>query len=304
MARRLRGARDYLRRNALFHRETAIRAVEKGFELQAPQRVAVALAHVAPLDDVAEPERRRPRLERLRNTIDGLMMSFAAHELSITVCTATDHQVVEHLPEYQRNALDMRRFDDCDPMHVGFRAHDVLADAARDSDWLLFIEDDIVIQDGCFLDKLAAFNRAVRDPRSLLLPNRFELHEGRKTYIDLTICENVSWDGASAFEDSGMVFAECSNPHAGMFCMAQEQVTLWGSRGRSWRDEAVMVSPLETAATLSLLECFRLFKAAPPNLAYLEVRHFDTKYSWPITEMAEPVRRYSLSAIPRRGSER
>ena len=45
------------------------------------------------------------------------------------------------------------------------------------------------------------------------------------------------------------------------------------------------------------MEHFRTFKPAPPNIAYLEVEHFDDKYSWPDEQIADAAKPYAMSAI-------
>jgi hypothetical protein len=112
-----------------------------------------------------------------------------------------------------------------------------------------------------------------------LLPNRYEVWQGTKNYIDLTIDTNVAWNKLSSVDIDGVKYAECTNPHAGLYCLSQSQLHTWVKSGRRWNYQDLMVSPLESAATFCLLECFKLYKPHPTNLNFLEVRHYDTKYS-------------------------
>jgi hypothetical protein len=242
-------------------------------------RVLAYIAHVVDPQHAQDPVYAAGRTERLERTIEALIGSFGYCRLSLTVATVPGRHVVHLLPEYQRRSVILKEFAGCDPMYVGFRIHDEFERRIDEGDWFLYIEDDILIQDAWFLPRIDAFNRWVCDPRELLIPNRYELYEGAKYYIDLTIDPSVAWGRISAFEFSGLQFAECSNPHGGLFMLTREQVQLWTASGRTFRDCEVSVGPLESAVTFALCESFRLFKPAPRNCNYLEVRHFDTKYS-------------------------
>jgi hypothetical protein len=241
-------------------------------------RVLAYIAHVVDPRHAQDPMYAADRTERLARTIEALVGSFGHCRLSLAVATIPGRHVVHLLPEYQRRAVMLHEFAGCDPMYVGFRIHDEFEKRIDEADWFLYIEDDILIQDAWFLPRIEAFNRRACDPKALLIPNRYELYEGAKYYIDLTIDQSVAWGRISAFEVDGIQFAECSNPHGGLFMLTREQVQLWTASGRTFRDWD-LAGPLESAATFALCESFRLFKPAPRNCNYLEVRHFDTKYS-------------------------
>jgi hypothetical protein len=106
----------------------------------------------------------------------------------------------------------------------------------------------------------------------------------------------VSWNRHSIVEQDGAKLAECSNPHAGMFCLSRAQVDLLVASGRDWRGQDLFGGPRESAATFSLMECFTLYKPHPDNFHYLEVRHVDTKYS----ELHADVQEYTYSSASRR----
>ncbi|HLL88260.1 MAG TPA: hypothetical protein VK324_03060, partial [Tepidisphaeraceae bacterium] len=128
-------------------------------------------------------------------------------------------------------------------------------------------------------DKLQRFNAGSGLPDAVLLPNRFEMFEGTKSYIDFTIDGRLYWNDKSVVDVGGAKFAEFSNPHTGLYCLSQAQLRRWNATGRTWQDEVLIVGPLESAATYCLLEAFALYKPHPANLHYLECRHHDTKYS-------------------------
>ena len=158
----------------------------------------------------------------------------------------------------------------------------------------LFIEDDIVLYDAFVLEKLEKFNLKSAYEKAILYPNRFEMYQGTKRYIDLTIDSQLSWNQLSSVEIEGVKFAEFSNPHSAFYCLSRKQMKQWIKSGRIFKNQVVNVGPLESAATFCLLECFSIYKPHPSNLNYFEVRHYDSKYSKLYPEPESP---YTLSAV-------
>lgn len=293
LCNRLRAARLFLKRNLLFRRLAILRRLSDPQGLPDKQKIAIAIAHIVSEEEASDRRVGARKLERLVATIDGLLNSFAAHDLRVAVCTMSGRSVAECLPAYQRGYVDVRYFDDEDPMHVGFRMHDVLMESLDSADWFLFIEDDIVLSDAFFIDKMRAFVGAACDVDSILMPHRYEYVGGRKCYIDLTIMDQLDWLKTAKVEIGSWCFAECSNPHGGLFMLNREQMQRWRSLGRNWTDQTLMAGPLETAATYCLMEHFRIYKPVPSNIGFLEVHHYDSKYSWPEEEMPEPGRQFA-----------
>ena len=243
-------------------------------------KMFVVMNHIVSELEVKDPTGKgAPKVERLAQTIDGLLASFAHCELKILINTVPDRHIIKHLPAYQQERISVKDDPFFNPLYLGYRAQDELAKHVQDYDWFLYIEDDIVINDGSFLDKLSRFNRFSGYPNAILFPNRYEMYEGKKYYIDLTIEPRLAWDKVSAVEVDGTKFAECSNSHSGLYCLSKTQMEHWIASGRTWNYQDIMVSPLESAGTYCLMECFKIYKPHPLNLSYLEVRHYDTKYS-------------------------
>lgn len=243
-----------------------------------PQVLAI-VTHVTSKEALNDPQLAAAKIEKLKNTIDGLLTSFAHCDLFILINTIPDQHIISHLPDYQRRYIHVLETSDCDPMYVGFRAQDEFIKRLNDFDWFLFIEDDIVVHDSSFLEKLERFNQKCGYNNAVLLPNRYEMCEDQKTYIDLAIVPEIAWNKLSEVEVEGIKFAECANPHSALYCLSRSQLQHWMKSGRNWCNQNLMVGPLESAATFCLLECFKLFKPHPTNLHFLEVRHHDDKYS-------------------------
>lgn len=264
-------------------------------------KVIIAIAHITSPQESEDPQGKgAAKVERLARTIDGLLTSFAHCDLTLLVHSLPGRHVADGLPAYQRDFIQLVEKPDWDPMYIGYRVQDDLVSRVNDYDWFIFIEDDIVISDSYFLEKVAAFNRASCDKKTLLFPNRYEMYEGKKSYIDLTIDDEVAWDRISIIESDGAKLAECSNPHSAIYCLTQEQMRYWIKSGRTWKNESIMVGPLESAATFCLMECFSIYKPHPQNLNYFEVRHYDTKYS----KLYPGPSPFIVSAIPSSSSKR
>ena len=102
-------------------------------------------------------------------------------------------------------------------MFVEFRLQEEFVERVEKFDWFLFIEDDIVLYDAFVLEKLEKFNIQSGYEKAILYPNRFEMYEGTKRYIDLIIDSQLSWNQLSSVEIEGVKFAEFSNPHSAFY---------------------------------------------------------------------------------------
>jgi hypothetical protein len=257
-------------------------------------KVFAAVAHITSVEESNNPEKGAAKIERLRHTIDGLLTSFAHCDLTIAIQTLPNRHVIAYLPEYQIKCIQIQEGPDCDPLLLEYRIQEEFVERVEKFDWFLFIEDDIVLYDSFVLEKLEKFNLKSGYEKAILYPHRFEMYEGTKRYIDLTIDTELSWNQVSSVEIEGVKFAECSNPHSALYCLSRNQMKQWIKSGRVFKNQVLMVGPMESAATFCLLECFSIYKPHPSNLNYFEVRHYDTKYSKLYPEPESP---YTLSAV-------
>jgi len=257
-------------------------------------KVFAAVAHITSVEESKNPEKATEKIERLRQTIDGLFASFAHCDLTIAIQTLPNRHVTAYLPEYQIKCIQIQEGPECDPMFVEFRLQEEFVERVEKFDWFLFIEDDIVLYDAFVLEKLEKFNLQSGYETAILYPNRLEMYQGTKRYIDLIIESDLSWNQLSSVEIEGVKFAEFNNPHSAFYCLSRKQMKHWIKSGRVFKNQVVNVGPLESAATFCLLECFSIYKPHPSNLNYFEVRHYDSKYSKLYPEPESP---YTLSAV-------
>lgn len=280
----------------LFYQRRSIVDLFKDGELPEKKRpkVLAAVAHITSVEEAESALAGAKKIERLTHTIDGLLASFAHCELTIVVQTLPNRHITAYLPEYQINCIQVQEGPECDPMFVGFRLQEEFVNKVEEFDWFLLIEDDIVLYDTFTIEKLEKFNQESGYENAILYPNRYEMYQGTKRYIDLTIEQPLSWNQLSSVEIEGVKFAEFSNPHAAFYCLSRKQMKQWIKSGRLFKNQVVNVGPLESAATFCLLECFSIYKPHPSNLNYFEVRHYDSKYSKLYPEPESP---YTLSAV-------
>ena len=280
----------------LFYQRNPIIDLFKDGELPEKKRpkVLAAVAHITSVEEAESALAGAKKIERLTHTIDGLLASFAHCELTIVVQTLPNRHITAYLPEYQINCIQVQEGPECDPMFVGFRLQEEFVNKVEEFDWFLLIEDDIVLYDAFTIEKLEKFNQESGYENAILYPNRYEMYQGTKRYIDLTIEQPLSWNQLSSVEIEGVKFAEFSNPHAAFYCLSRKQMKQWIKSGRLFKNQVVNVGPLESAVTFCLLECFSIYKPHPSNLNYFEVRHYDSKYSKLYPEPESP---YTLSAV-------
>lgn len=239
-------------------------------------RVLVVVSHVS------DPARVDVGAARLERTLDGVLESLDRARVEIVVNTLPERHAVGALPDYLRSRLEVREHDGVEPLFVGFAAQDEFVSRSRETDWFLYLEDDLVLHDSLFLEKLAYFNDAAPE-QAVLLPHRYELLRGEKVYIDLgskqTPGENRTTNALTQIEIGDWKFAEFENPHSGLYCLSRQQLGRWLETGRRWYGIASFAGPRESAATGCLEEAFRLYKPHPDNMNFLEVRHLGTKYA-------------------------
>lgn len=274
----LAAAYSRLRMVAFGHRFRVVQAYAGTAPRVRAPRVAVAIVH-------AGGDNRRA--ESLRATIDGLVESLAHAELELVVVTPPGGGCADRLPDGHRALVAVAEQEALeDPWHLGFRALDELFARLPGHDWYVYVEDDIVLRDSAMLEKLAAFNAMAGDA-AVLLPHRYELDGGRKTYIDARTqdgADEAAWSRLGVVEDRGLRFAEFENPHSGFHCLSAAQMAVLQSGGRRWRERVSFVDPLTSAAAGSLAERFRIYKSHPANMHWFEVRHCGVKYTRIIDE--------------------
>jgi hypothetical protein len=176
------------------------------------------------------------------------------------------------------------------PLMLCFEAQRVLRERVGGYDCYAVIEDDIVIHDPLFFDKLCWFERLF-GVRSLLQPLRYEMAQSGTPAIvvadpvlsaaNLTPFRRpdqkehlvADWHGRR------QTFVVPDNPHASGYFVSDAQLRHWIGTPWFYDRDASWIGPIESAMSLSLGRAFDLYRAADPDPFFLCVEHYGTRYA-------------------------
>ena len=195
---------------------------------------------------------------------------------------------INDVVDLYRARIHVHRVQLDNPIHLPLAVVRYLLDTASPADLTLYSEDDLVIQDPHFFDKLAWFHQTT-DHKYILMPHRREPAVARapqNLYVDGPInfrglSEAIHSNDESLvfhkqyFVGSDIQFVEASNPHSGMFCITDRQLVK--VRDAQW-PPALFVSPLETAATGILLPHFPILKTSWACRNFFEIEHANPSF--------------------------
>ena len=215
-------------------------------------------------------------------------------ELHLFVCGENWLQEVVELfaPRLQLHKLDLD-----DPKQLPLTAVRQLLDFPAPADLNLYLEDDLVIQDHRYADKLAWFSQRT-EHRFVLMPHRYEQTVGnapQRLFVDGPIKQEDQaelvwasdeevvangrfWDGQE------LGFVQASNPHSGSFCLSAPQ--LEQVRSAKW-PPAQFVGPLETAATGTVMGYFPVFKPSWACRDFLTLEHGNPSFLRLLNELPQ-----------------
>lgn len=213
-----------------------------------------------------------------------------SHNIDIRLITDGQHHVLDHLAEAYRGVADVVIADPASPRHLGFQAQRYLASQlGAGYDLYGYLEDDLVIHDPMFFNKLHWIQHELQE-QAVVLPHRFELcHQPDridKLYIDgpMQASEREAVipeppPPVQSLQPGGAIRLESpENPHAGCFFLTPGQLEYWLHQP-CWQDgDCSFVSPLESAATLGIARCFKLYKPALPCASWLELQHWGSGF--------------------------
>ncbi|MEM9771050.1 MAG: hypothetical protein AAF889_05550 [Cyanobacteria bacterium P01_D01_bin.73] len=176
-------------------------------------RIAIAVPHFFKPDGEGHygsvRDDHRPRVEALSKCLTNLHANFGEKQfdfyysdhmelrpnnqstqlkLDIFLCTKDDSHILSRLTENREfNDLFIHVPVQCDdPKMLGFECHQVLADRLGDYDYYCYLEDDLIIHDPYFFQKVQWFTEQMGS-QCVIQPNRFEVMRsplGQKVYID------------------------------------------------------------------------------------------------------------------------
>ncbi len=178
------------------------------------------------------------------------------------------------------------------PRQLGYQCRRIFAQHVGQYDFYLFIEDDTTILDPSFFRKIAAFYRA-HDEDKILLPNRFEIfgppHHGWRAYLDQPAFPAHRAPDKPGPEqltlpsfDGDVLFRKTTDGIAGAYVITNAQLSRWMAQPdfHAPAPAALMagLDPLELTQ-LPLGGSLPIYRPAPQNLDFLEVRHVPNRLS-------------------------
>jgi hypothetical protein len=210
--------------------------------------------------------------------------------LDLRICVSGDQHVLDNLADLE----GLFQVEPCapdDPRLLGFACQAMLRDVSEQAatageayDYVVYLEDDILIQDPDFFLKLQHFNAAFGDVY-LLMPNRIETLERpgqlSRFYIDgdynpaASAQYRQSTERQLCLEHLGQVvcFEQPFNLHSGCFFLNTVQASRYFSNAEAQSIDTSFHGPLESAATLGMLKTFQLMKPSLANGRFLTVEH-------------------------------
>jgi hypothetical protein len=209
-------------------------------------------------------------------------------EVSVVVCTKGNSHLLARLNGIGH--LFAQRQSARDPKFLGLECRAALRDGIGKHDWFCYLEDDLMLTDPLFFQKLAWF-REIGGWDAVLQPNRYEVAVGQplhKVYIDGNMADatqsprfqNIAERPVIESEAFGRryVFKRVNNPHSGAFFVDARQMEHFARQPDFLVEDSAFAGPLESSATLGIMRHFRVYKPARENAGFLELRHLNNRY--------------------------
>lgn len=218
-------------------------------------------------------------------TIDHLPVSTTQHppeslSVDITVCTDGEHRIEEVLNLYKGRirCVDVKLND---PKSLALKTRDMLLNDPLPSDLSIYLEDDLVISDREYFDKLLWFATQTNHDM-ILMPHRYE-HIGSNGLGIMLVDGPLAPKFINQFTkpqkniakgkyrgDKEISFDIAANPHSGSFALSKQQRERLNGLEMP---TSGFVGPLETAATLTALKYFPIIKTSAENMDFLLIEH-------------------------------
>lgn len=210
------------------------------------------------------------------------------NQIDVIICTANQKHILEHM-NLPQNFYIQQNTELENPKLLGFECQRILKENLGNYDYYCFMEDDLLINDSLFFEKLKWFNSKTENI-NLLQPNRYEASLGYKvlkSYIDGDINPRATINYQNIKEFSHMqsnflgeniLFQRPLNTHSGCFFLTSEQMRHWTDQPHFLDKDVSFISPLESSATLGIMKTFRIYKPAAQNANFLEIQHFGNAF--------------------------
>lgn len=217
-------------------------------------------------------------------------------EIDVVIVTAGAAHLLDALPALR--SLYRRHATSADPPMLGFECHKLLGEARGRYDYYGYVEDDIVLTDALFFRKRRLFDESF-GPAALLQPNRYEVRPDgpvQKLYVDYDIRPGLTapYQDISRqprlelpFLGETISCARTNYPSAGCFFLNDSQLAQWVAGPHFLDGDVSYMSPLDSAATLSIMKSFRIYKPVLDQAWFLEVLHASPRWIGAVSSLVQ-----------------
>jgi len=208
--------------------------------------------------------------------------------LDIVIVTVRGKNVLDWIG-IEPPTIQIEYFDG-DPLMLGFEAQRLMRERAGAYDIYGYMEDDLVVTDPAFLDKISWFANRFGES-ALLLPRRYELSSSgtlakvafspqlSKSDRAFLLRNNPQPALSATWNGREQSFRIPMNPHAGCYFLTQAQLERWLRSETFYDRDASWIDPLVSAATHAPGKLFNIYAAAEPNPWFLDIEHFGVRYA-------------------------
>ena len=207
-----------------------------------------------------------------------------ACEIDLAICTTMGEDHVLPLLDVPENWYKQVKVVLDNPRHLPFGCLQYLRQHRGEYDYYGYLEDDCKITDPMFFQKLGWFE-SMFGPDAVLLPHRFCRYgypKVQKIYGDPEMQENFigKWMNyqrrpvlSAPWGGQVLHFRKPHNPHAGCFFLSAAQFERFCARKENFQPTAEFISPLESAATLTMMKTFDVYKPDFAQASFFEIEH-------------------------------
>ncbi len=204
------------------------------------------------------------------------------YEVDICVCTTGEDHLLRRL-NLPRGYFTMVPVEISSPLYLGYACHQVLKRNLGKYDYYCFMEDDIVLQDSMFFQKLRWFENQF-GTECLLQPHLYMtgLHKiFFKEYVDFEFMQYTEkWIDyskqphlESEYLGEPLGFFKTRNPHTACFFLSAKQYERMSSREDYAAPLADFSDPMASAASLDIIKTFQIYKSDFSRGAFFEIEH-------------------------------
>lgn len=219
-------------------------------------------------------------LNHYNKRIDSEEKTINSCEIEINICTDGVNFLDDVLKLY-KTKINHIPINLENPRELPLRTRDLLIRSSSKFDIYTYMEDDIIVHDPLFFEKQGWFLQKTNN-LFILMPHRYERIDQGKSDV-LLVDGKLRPDLINVFQETtenvanGMFqgkesvsFDMASNPHSGTFTVNHSQKQHLQNQELPING---FIGPLETAATLTTMQFFKIMKPSYINWKFLCVEH-------------------------------